>query len=214
MPRRNNNRFAAFVDEEPISQKSVRPRTLAEMMATDPFLVAMNDGGVCWGDIEYVNKKLPVAAQIAQLRLWAAEEKVWQANIAASRAARLARIAEPMEESDPEPTAEEKAASYAAQVEAAAKQEKWDAVRRHYLETCPLGEFDDDTASIGSHGIHLDENGEPEECRFFNSPAGCRNGASCPYKHKKRALSEIQCRFMGTDRGCRSGFGKKCPYKH
>jgi hypothetical protein len=60
--------------------------------------------------------------------------------------------------------------------------------------------------------IHLDENGEPEECRFFNSSHGCRAGADCPYKHIQRAQQEIECRFFKTPRGCRSG--AKCIYKH
>lgn len=60
--------------------------------------------------------------------------------------------------------------------------------------------------------IHLDENGEPEECRFFNSIHGCRVGADCPYKHIQRAQQEIECRFFKMPRGCRSG--ANCIYKH
>ena len=60
--------------------------------------------------------------------------------------------------------------------------------------------------------IHRDENGEPEECRFFNSAHGCREGDKCPYKHIKRSLSEIPCRFFGMSMGCRKG--SACPYKH
>jgi len=62
--------------------------------------------------------------------------------------------------------------------------------------------------------IHLDANGEPEECRFFNSPAGCRDGEACVYKHTPRALCDIPCRFEATDAGCRPMRGKVCPYKH
>jgi hypothetical protein len=53
-----------------------------------------------------------------------------------------------------------------------------------------------------------------EECRFFNSPAGCRNGDDCPYVHVKRSLGEIRCRFLDTERGCRPSRGVRCPYKH
>jgi hypothetical protein len=67
-------------------------------------------------------------------------------------------------------------------------------------------------ASVHSH--HSDHSDEAEECRFFNSPNGCREGADCPYKHVERALSEIPCRFNGTARGCKPAFGKRCPYKH
>jgi len=55
---------------------------------------------------------------------------------------------------------------------------------------------------------------EPEECRFYNSPKGCRNGDDCPYEHVKRSLCEIRCRFLDTDRGCRPSRGVRCPYKH
>ena len=60
--------------------------------------------------------------------------------------------------------------------------------------------------------VHRDENGEPEECRFFNSVAGCREAEKCPYKHIKKSLSDIPCRFFRMSIGCRKG--KTCPYKH
>ena len=62
--------------------------------------------------------------------------------------------------------------------------------------------------------VKLDENGEPQECRFFNSPAGCRDGADCVYQHKKRDPSTMPCRFELSPVGCNPGFGRKCPYMH
>jgi hypothetical protein len=54
--------------------------------------------------------------------------------------------------------------------------------------------------------------GEIEECRFFNSAAGCRSGDQCPYKHIARDQQTIECRFFKSPRGCRNG--AKCPFKH
>jgi hypothetical protein len=60
--------------------------------------------------------------------------------------------------------------------------------------------------------IHLGPDGKPEECRFFNTKAGCRSGDECPYQHIKRDQQAIECRFFKTARGCRSG--SACIYKH
>lgn len=62
--------------------------------------------------------------------------------------------------------------------------------------------------------VKLDETGEPQECRFFNSPAGCRDGADCVYQHKKRDPATMPCRFELSPVGCNPGFGRKCPYMH
>lgn len=55
---------------------------------------------------------------------------------------------------------------------------------------------------------------ELEECRYFNTPRGCREGDDCDYLHIKRSLSDLRCRFLETPRGCNPGFGRRCPYKH
>lgn len=55
---------------------------------------------------------------------------------------------------------------------------------------------------------------ELEECRYFNTPRGCREGDDCDYLHIKRSLSDLRCRFLDTPRGCNPGFGRRCPYKH
>jgi hypothetical protein len=55
---------------------------------------------------------------------------------------------------------------------------------------------------------------EQEECRFFNTPRGCREGDDCDYLHIKRSMSDLRCRFLDTPRGCNPGFGRRCPYKH
>jgi hypothetical protein len=62
--------------------------------------------------------------------------------------------------------------------------------------------------------VKLDENGAPQECRFFNSPAGCRDGADCVYQHVSRDPSTMPCRFELSPVGCNPGFGRKCPYMH
>jgi len=62
--------------------------------------------------------------------------------------------------------------------------------------------------------LHRDAEGNVEECRFFNSPMGCREGTACPYTHVKRDISEIPCRFETSGVGCRPMRGKTCPYKH
>ena len=62
--------------------------------------------------------------------------------------------------------------------------------------------------------LHRDASGAVEECRFFNSPMGCRMGTACPYTHVKRDISEIACRFEVSGVGCRPARGKTCPYKH
>jgi len=62
--------------------------------------------------------------------------------------------------------------------------------------------------------LHRDALGNVEECRFFNSPMGCREGDACPYSHVKRDISEIACRFETSGVGCKPARGKVCPYKH
>ena len=62
--------------------------------------------------------------------------------------------------------------------------------------------------------IHLDADGTPSECRYFNSPAGCRDGAKCMYKHVERSAADIPCRFEASSAGCHPPPGRKCPYKH
>lgn len=61
--------------------------------------------------------------------------------------------------------------------------------------------------------IHRDENGEPEICRYFSSPGGCKlpDGKKCPYKHVAGAEPE-PCRFFNSPRGCNKG--SSCPFKH
>ncbi len=62
--------------------------------------------------------------------------------------------------------------------------------------------------------IHLDTDGAPTECRYFNSPAGCRDGAKCFYKHVERCAADIPCRFESSSVGCHPPPGRTCPYKH
>jgi hypothetical protein len=84
---------------------------------------------------------------------------------------------------------------------------------------CTVEEIDampmlSETPCLCYQKINLDENGEPQECRFFNGPGGCRDGENCFYKHIERDVSEIPCRFEQSEAGCNPGFGRKCPYKH
>jgi hypothetical protein len=62
--------------------------------------------------------------------------------------------------------------------------------------------------------IHLGADGMPEECRFFNSPAGCRDGSACIYKHVERDPATIPCRFEQSSAGCVPSHGRRCPYMH
>lgn len=96
-----------------------------------------------------------------------------------------------------------------------ASEEYW--IKNHC--TCSMEDIETHVEELGNpckcfQKIHLDENGEPEECRFFNSPCGCRDGDACIYKHTERDPATIACRFELTDVGCNPGFGRKCPYMH
>eukprot|EP00698_Gefionella_okellyi_P003746 TRINITY_DN13489_c0_g1_i1.p2 TRINITY_DN13489_c0_g1~~TRINITY_DN13489_c0_g1_i1.p2 ORF type:complete len:274 (-),score=33.76 TRINITY_DN13489_c0_g1_i1:66-842(-) len=49
-------------------------------------------------------------------------------------------------------------------------------------------------------------------CRFFNSPAGCRE-TECAYPHTKTEQRPLRpCRFVKTEGGCRDG--DQCPFPH
>jgi hypothetical protein len=117
----------------------------------------------------------------------------------------------------------EKAARAAEAAEAQLEFDREEASRAYWSEHCCKCTMEDWDALPGGafpevcpcyRKIHLDANGQPEECRFFNSPAGCRDGDQCIYKHTPRALCDIPCRFEATDAGCRPMRGKVCPYKH
>jgi Phosphorylated CTD interacting factor 1 WW domain len=60
-------------------------------------------------------------------------------------------------------------------------------------------------------------------CRFFGTPAGCRQGQACPFSHedidpaerKRRAdaaAKQTPCSFFASGRGCRKG--DACPFLH
>lgn len=158
---------------------------------------AMEDGSVSWGDL------------------------AWAEDWVAATRARLERRARGLPVTPP--------VAAPALVRAPAEEEKfrvWD------------NEGDDDASSVSTYdsawsprlchadpeyAVYLRERalakahrdpltGEIEECRFFNSAAGCRSGSECPYKHIAREQQTIECRFFKSPRGCRNG--AKCPFKH
>ncbi len=104
------------------------------------------------------------------------------------------------------------------------QQRNWafeDMERAHHVCTCPNPDGPDAEwdPPMGWEcecfkPLHRDAEGNVEECRFFNSPMGCREGTACPYTHVKRDISEIPCRFETSGVGCRPMRGKTCPYKH
>ena len=51
-------------------------------------------------------------------------------------------------------------------------------------------------------------------CKYFNTPGGCRDGASCRYKHEKehKPTSQHLCKYYGKPGGCHDG--NDCKYRH
>ena len=57
------------------------------------------------------------------------------------------------------------------------------------------------------------------ECKFYNTPVGCRKGANCKFLHineseecEEATEQKVECKFYNTPRGCK--FGTKCLYAH
>ena len=189
------------------------------VMMEDPLQRRMWIGGPgnSWGDIlmddpefQESERRYAETQRLDRLRrpaYYAGLEREREERIAAEKAAEDARAAERAAEA----------------AEAQLDFEREEASRAYWAAHCCKCTVEDFEAMPGGafpevcpcyRKIHLDENGQPEECRFFNSPAGCRDGDQCVYKHTPRALCDIPCRFEATDAGCRPMRGKVCPYKH
>lgn len=199
MPSRSrNNRFHALVEVEPVpvvhyslpaswarhSPEAMRAVELVQD-SVNAQVLALDNSDISWGDIAWAEE-------------WIAEQRARDER---------KRLGIP----EPEPVV--RAASpvrLAAVVEEPEHFRAWD--NSSDADSDSEEEWVRGAKGMLEKEIHLDANGEPEECRFFNSVHGCRAGASCPYKHIQRAQQEIECRFFKTPRGCRSGAA--CIYKH
>lgn len=175
------------------------------MLAADQDYQRMCSPSSMWADEMDDDRPLSAEeiAECAAIRLmWQEEDREF-----ANKAAENARLAEEEECSKAKEEEQYEAATAASELYWA-------------IHHCGCTVEEIDAMPMGSTGcpcyqkIKLDENGEPQECRFFNSPCGCRDGDACFYKHVERDASEIPCRFEQSEVGCNPGFGRKCPYKH
>ncbi len=180
---------------------------LRAAIAADPILVALQNGTMSWADCVMMDVPEPTEEEMVAFR--AASEK-YQAAAADRRAAEVEAQRLEMEKEQAEAEEERKymIAGWAS--------EEWWANNRctctwEQIDSLPMGS---DVPCLCYKRVHLTEDGEPEECRFFNSPAGCRDGAHCVYQHVTRDPSTMPCRFEAAAVGCNPGFGRKCPYMH
>lgn len=173
----------------------------------DPIQLALYNGTMSWADCVMLDA--PAATQ-ADLDAFKSASLKFQAsaNERAAAKAEALRLAEQEAVNAAEMDRKYHIASRAS--------EAWWEINRC---TCTWDQID--ALTMGSlvpcpcyKRVHLTEDGEPEECRFFNSPAGCRDGAHCVYKHVARDPSTMPCRFEASAVGCNPGFGRKCPYLH
>lgn len=189
--------------------KSKKVMSEAQIVALFASCDAEMDGPVgSWSR----NEKAPMVVDAAFHKWWAAaQEEVW-AKTADVREAATAAARQAKEE-----RAAESAEGCASLTAEWASEDYW------WSKRCTCTEEELDNHNGGGpisvtcpcyKKVKLDETGEPQECRFFNSPAGCRDGADCVYQHKKRDPATMPCRFELSPVGCNPGFGRKCPYMH
>ena len=191
------NMFAAFEEEEVITPTM----RFKKLIAADPILTAMLNGTAgSWGDL-LTNDEISSPVTATESRRYQEVRAKMEREEKASKEIKEAKQKEEDDEMKDE-------AAYLTSLWAS--EDYW--AQNH----CTCMHFDEpgQFECRCFVKIHLDANGEPEECRFFNSPAGCRDGESCFYKHVKRDISEIPCRFESTEVGCNPGHGRKCPYMH
>ena len=193
-----------------------------QMLAEDPVHQAMMAGTMSWADT-LDPEPVPTEEEIAEYRRAQQEHLKRQ-----EREQMLARLEKAKDNYDlvvrqlnrrpiAHQLAQERLDDYYEAKEA------WLLTNEEYLESDPdtLGmgwesdweEKYDEWFKHETKDIHRDANGEPEVCRYFNSPGGCRlaDGKKCPYKHVAGAAPEA-CRFFGTPRGCNKG--SSCPFAH
>jgi len=193
-----------------------------EIIAADPIQMALKSGGMSWADT-FDEDPVPTEEEMALYR--AAQQEADRKKAVARMEARIARAKEDYDkvvsQLNRRPIAiqlsQERLEEYYEAKEA------WLLTNQEYLESDPdeLGmlfesyweERYDEWFRHETKDIHRDANGEPEICRYFSSPGGCRlaDGKKCPYKHIAGAAPE-PCRFFATPRGCNKG--SSCPFAH
>ncbi len=204
MPAKMSKMNKNVKKEEPVIDYGA---VLRAALAADPIMVALQNGTMSWADCVMMDEPEPTQEELEAFR--AASQK-YQAEAATRRAAAQEeeRLLELKEQEEAEEERKYMIAGWAS--------EEWWAKNRctctwEQIDSLPMGS---DVPCLCYKRVHLTEDGEPEECRFFNSPAGCRDGAHCVYKHVERDPSTMPCRFEASAVGCNPGFGRKCPYMH
>lgn len=177
---------------------------LRAAIAADPIQVALQNGTMSWADCLMMDEPEPTQEELMAFRV--ASQKYQEERRAAEREAE--RLEMEKLEAEAEEDRKYMIASWAS--------EEWWAKNRctctwEMIDSLPMRS---DVPCLCYKRVHLTEDGEPEECRFFNSPAGCRDGAHCVYQHVTRDPSTMPCRFEASDVGCNPGFGRTCPYMH
>lgn len=159
-----------------------------------------------WAD-EIPDDPLPTEAEMAARRFNYVEWQETQKRLAAEQA----EMAKLQMEQDRLKAEEEEAYEKANEASMLYWATKKCTCTHEMIDSLPMGS---EEPCLCYQKVKLDENGEPQECRFFNGPGGCRDGANCIYKHVERNAAEIPCRFEQSAAGCNPGFGRKCPYFH
>jgi hypothetical protein len=219
VPKKKNT-FAALEDPIDIDYCA----KLKELIAADPIIVALQQGTISWADTLKDEEETPAqleAFRVRQQACQAARElELKQARIAAIAATARTNFDAVVVQLNRRPIA---------CAIAQAHLDDYHAAKQAWLETvddydCDPDDFDgdweqhwtdtyDDWYKHATKDIHRDANGEPEVCRFFNSPGGCRlpDGKKCPYKHVAGVAPE-PCKFFNSPRGCNKGAA--CPFTH
>jgi hypothetical protein len=195
------------INKNIVETEEVLRAKLRAMIAAESIQISFSNGTLKWGDSTMLDQPEETPEQIAAFRI---AQKKYQAEAAQRQAEALEakRLIEEAEAAEAEEDRKYLEASWAS--------EDWWAMNRC---TCTMEEVDSlpmnsDIPCLCYKRVHLTEDGEPEECRFFNSPAGCRDGEHCVYQHVTRNPAEMPCRFESSSAGCNPGFGRKCPYMH
>ena len=193
------NMFAAFEEQEVLTPSD----RFKQLIASNPTLTTMLNGtSGSWGELLLKDEvSSPVSANDAR-RYQEARAKMEREECARKEMKDAAEAKQKAEEDD----------------ETAYVKSLWASEDYWAANHCTCDHFDEPISGPFECRcfvkLHLDADGVPEECRFFNSPMGCRDGANCFYKHVQRDICEIPCRFEAMEVGCHPGHGRKCPYKH
>ena len=213
----HRNKFAALAEPVTLAEK------LRSLMASNPMMAALANVTISWADLllndegpSTMAEKQDIAEACAKA---AAAHKIARQQQQTTAARKSYGLLLSQLKSRPESRV---VAQEAVDTHYSAKQE-WLETQQEYVEQDPdvLGmawesvwdERYEDWFKHATKDIHRDAHGEPEVCRFFNAPGGCRlpNGKKCPYKHVAGAVAE-PCRFFNSPRGCKNG--SSCPFSH